>query len=643
MRVAAWIAVVALLSGLGCGAEEGGGSAADGSRSPGPSPVAGARDTEPESGTVPPETANEDTADAESGFADAAQPDSVRPSGDIPPGSGRRAGSGRPARSDPPADPAPDSWARYRRVSGPEAEPRIDRLELVAGPGEGGVWLDQAAYAGSRRVIALSLLSPSTAVLGGGPVDAIRYVTHHEAGSIGWVDARTGEALLPGTGLAPLLPRGAGGDPWPPQLTFLGREFAREEPGDEPARLPHAPGRTVVLDPDVQIGTSRHIRDDGTGLHDTGGRPARDYRYVELTGADYRDMIGAGMNVFRVPVSHLPWVLDEPAFVLTLGGYREYPDLPFRGSYLGAVMYMDEPAARCYVAGDFAAEHDPARAAQGVIQRTRDWLASDEKYGSRHMAAKMSESGCDYGAIVQSGYPVWEAVPSAAWYQLEAGMSGYCWEARLDPARLARESRENLGVDFPADIDACIDFHVAILRGAARHFDRPWGVSQYGQSVAAAADRLFPRAYDAGATYFWLWTSDAGHHFPHARQLEVTKALRRHEAENPRGATARALTAAGARTAIVLPWGYGFDDYFFGAASRFRGGQLWGSRSMRLEDRNAAGTTHREVLAAAMREAVPLLERGEAYDVLFLRDDEPADGYEHVRRISMDARVSEGP
>ena len=47
--------------------------------------------------------------------------------------------------------------------------------------------------------------------------------------------AAHGLLWLPGAGLDPFLPRGQGGEPWPDRLTFLGREFVRDEEGARPA------------------------------------------------------------------------------------------------------------------------------------------------------------------------------------------------------------------------------------------------------------------------------------------------------------------------------------------------------------------------------------------------------------------------
>jgi hypothetical protein len=151
-----------------------------------------------------------------------------------------------------------------------------------------------------------------------------------------------------------------------------------------------------------------------------------------------------------------------------------------------------------------------------------------------------------------------------------------------------------------------------------------------------AADVFFPLAYDAGASYFWLWTSDRDHHVPYARQLELARALRVYAAAHPRADPASITRTA--RTALVLPWGYALDEYSLGGYSD--DAFVWNVPALPLTSKNEAGVPHRAVLRAAMLEAVQLLSRGEPFDILFLRDGEVADGYAEVRRVNLAGQVA---
>jgi hypothetical protein len=153
---------------------------------------------------------------------------------------------------------------------------------------------------------------------------------------------------------------------------------------------------------------------------------------------------------------------------------------------------------------------------------------------------------------------------------------------------------------------------VAVARLATRHFGKPWGFAVFGQMDSTAADALFPLTYDAGATYFWFWTSDDGHHVPWSRQLELARKLQAYAAAHPRGDPAKVSQQATA--AVALPWGYALDDWTLS-----RSAHVWDIPSLPLDAENAKGTAYRDVLAAAMRAVVGLLQRGVSFDVLFSR------------------------
>ena len=139
-----------------------------------------------------------------------------------------------------------------------------------------------------------------------------------------------------------------------------------------------------------------------------------------------------------------------------------------------------------------------------------------------------------------------------------------------------------------------------------------------------------------------LWSSDGDYHVPHDRQLELTRALSRHVRENPRTRTAREISRT-AREALVLPWGYVFDDYSFGSESRRPGGGLWRNPKLDLTSPNGQGVPYGRVLATAMREAISLIEARTEYDVLFLRENETAHGYDRVRRVRSDGSLDISP
>ncbi len=479
--------------------------------------------------------------------------------------------------------------------------------------------------------------------------DFRRYI-FHPAGEdpIEFVDANSGAALLPRFGFCEyLLPRGDaesdGG--FPDSLECWGLPFHRDS-GEWPLVEAPAPEevRRLRLDPEVLVGTARSIRDDGTGMHpidpSDGGSSPRDYRYVPLAPDEYAKMIEAGMNLFRVFSEDLPHVIDESVFFVMHEGLEQHPDLLYRSNYLGAVMYMDEPAARAFAKRMFEEFDDPREAATTLLELTRGRFVGDGGYGSGFLEKKLKGAGWNVphrGTFV-ADFPVWEGIAGAAWYELEAGPGGWCHQARYQPDRFRDTVRSGLGIDFPASTEACVLFHYAQFRGAARHFGARWGVGIYGQMAPEAARVAFPLAYDRGATWFLLWTSDRGHHVPWEQQLEYVRDLREYMERNPRGG--RAVDhLRGARAAISVPWGYALDRFAIGASGRVREGRIWRSERLELDANNRARTPHRTVLAAAMTEAVRLLEGGEEFDILFLKPGERAVGYDRLLRVMIDGSV----
>jgi hypothetical protein len=124
----------------------------------------------------------------------------------------------------------------------------------------------------------------------------------------------------------------------------------------------------------------------------------------------------------------------------------------------------------------------------------------------------LKQKGYDFGnlEIVQDNFPVWETAASGAWYEFKAGLPGYVFEGRYQPKTFSRRIKETFDVDFPDTADACIAFHFAWYRGAARHFKGSWGVAIYGQMDLDVAPLIFPLQYEQGAEYLWFWTSDHG-------------------------------------------------------------------------------------------------------------------------------------
>lgn len=517
----------------------------------------------------------------------------------------------------------------------------IRRLHVRLDGADGGFRIAVTAAAEDRELFAFGVQARTAGILSARPGAALpdmeRYV--FRAAGRPALDYRRpdGRPLLPAFAFDQLLPRVLADGPaiaLADSGSYLGYRLEREteEAAAFPPEAAAADTVTLVLDPDLLVATGVATRDDGTPR--ARGRRG-DYRYVDLGADDYRVMREAGFNLFRVPARDIGFVLEEPVFFTLTENLEKLPGLLYRSNFHGCVLYMDEPAAGALMAGRFATARTPGEAAAEITEITRQrW----QSRGGRLLLPRLLEyAGFGVGncGIVQDNYPVWEAVESAAWYELAAGVPGWCYEARLHPADWSHLVKKSLGVSFPSDVDACLRYHFALMTGAARQFRRPWGVSVYGQMEPSAADRLFPLAYDLGATYFWVWTTDRDHHVPFRRQLELAHALRRHAAESPRRLPPDRITA-GARVAVVLPWGYACDQFSLGVYGPAR---MWGSEFLALGNPNPLGVPYREVLAAAVRRCVQLLDDGQRFDVVFWKGGEATyANYDTVFRIGEDGR-----
>ena len=546
--------------------------------------------------------------------------------------------------------------ARYEFVGGWNAKPSLThvvlgfpRFEMVEG--KEAIWFQLDAFSEDERVYTIALLVPSLDFLYrcGADVDVFRYLLFPAEGNpLEYVSKSTGKAIIPMLNFFKnLMPHAKNvHEPEMPLFlegTYLGHLMHRVKKGRNAKLLPIEEARRLELDADVLIGNSRSYKDDGSGRIYWPGKEAPqgnpDYNYIPLTEDDYRKMIDAGMNIFRVPINHLPWVIEQPVFFIVRKGFEEMPELLYRSNFFGAVMYMDEPAIRAMEFDGLLSEFkSPQKAAELIVELTRGRYTGDGGYGMHNLNKLLRKAGYDFGniEILQPDYPVWETVPSSAWYEFEAGISGWCFEGRYQPKWFSDLVRSELGVSFPDNIDSCIKFHHAFFTGAARRFRAKWGVAIYGQMDLDTAKQTFPVAYEQGANYFWFWTSDHAHHVPFKEQLELTQKFREYIKSHPRKSPAKDLTAS-AKVAIALPWGYLCDHYqmkhYTSVSKDFNVGRMWWSRNMELTDDNGCGVKYKDVLKAAIQEAVKLLKENIRFDFIFLRRGEKAEGYDEVRTI----------
>ncbi len=560
-------------------------------------------------------------------------------------------------------------WARYdfEEESKPELShilisfPKVVKTELPLRH-EGGsslstaslrdedeaIWFQMEAFSGEKRRYAVTMLVEDLEFLKpeGNDVKSRRYILFPEEGKpLEYVSSRTDGALLPNFDFVlPLLPHASNAsDPDFPLFcdgTYLGYPIKRVEKGNNAKLLPVDKAHKLVLETDILVGTGRNFKDaEGRRLYLPGqySYPSGpNYTYTPFTVDDYREMIDeVGMNLFVISPEQLSSVIDRPVFFVLGEGFEKLPDLLYRSNFWGSVQFMDEPAWLAIAHNEVVDSHTPQEAALKFLQIVRDRREADGSYGMHNLTNRLKNAGYDFGGleILQPDYPVWETVTSAAWYEFEAGMPGYVFEGRYRPGQFAELVKEKLDVDFPDDIESCLNFHYAFYRGAARCFKGKWGVAIYGQMASEVIPKAFPIAYEQGAVYFWFWTSDHAHHVPFVEQKEITKKFREYVRLHPRSVPSEELIHR-AEVAIVLPWGYLLDDV------AIRSEKLWGSSHMTLEAQNGCGVTYRDVFQSAMKEAAELLKSEILFDFIFLKEGEKAEEYQEVIRVLENGKVS---
>jgi hypothetical protein len=510
--------------------------------------------------------------------------------------------------------------------------------------------LDPAGVFGpNSRLFGISFLVTSLEFLypGNAKTRVLRYLLYPEAGNaLEFVSKASGEALTPKLGfLEHLLPQAEGHTdqemPFFASGTYLGQSIRKIEVGTDVHIYSTEGVKQLVLDEEILIGTSRPFRDTGVERQHPAGHPWKedddDYEYTQLTDQDYQRMINAGMNIFRVPGDHLEYVLEEPVFFLIRENFENSPELLYRSNFFGSVMYMDEPA--WLIMSNHLAEQmeTPRSAANLLCELSMERFEGRGNYGQRDLQKLLSQSGYVFSGfeLLQPDYPCWETVASSAWYELESGIKGWCFESRLQPNWFANLVKDVLDVAFPNDPECCIQYHLGLFSGAAGRFDARWGVAIYGQTEARAAELLFPMAYQRGASYFWFWTSDRAHHVPFEEQLEHSKSFRKYVSENPKGPTKLPTTA------LSFPWGYLCDQYTLNEYYGHGEPRMWFSKYMGLNTGNSSGVSYGQVLAAGMKQAANLLTSKTPFDILFLKDGETASEYRTVLQVNEDATVDQ--
>lgn len=576
-------------------------------------------------------------------------------------------------------------WARYE-IDGVQGSlpGGLTHLELSFPTAETvenrqAVWFQMDALSQDEVAFSMAMLVPSAEFLSphGAEVEVLRYVLFpREGAGIEYISLETGQPVLPVYSFfRMLLPHVADPEdtasPFSERGSYMGHRLHRVAQGEGAHLLPVERARRLELSTTVLVGLGRPLRDTvGERLYsqsfydaDRRDRPTPRPRYAarDFSQADFDEMIDAGINYFNLlSRAQTAMIIDRPVYFTGLGKFGtqqdnldKWPELLYRSNYRGPSMIVDEPAIRLmqgrahFPFDDFGDHDDPAEAASDLLSFVGllySFHRLDPSASPCYMDALLREQGYDFGGeLLRVGErPTWGFFASTSWYQFEAGAHAFISEVWSRENVFARAMKEKLGVDFPDDPEALLRFEHAYMTGASRHFGRPWGVSVYGHTTPAAAQRMFPMAYDQGATYSWFWNDPSDYaHVPYHEMLEIAHGLKRHVAQHPRQTPPG--TPGGTRAAIALPWGYMFEQWVIHTGDAEWPDALWWSPHMGLQDDNGHGATYGDVLAAAGAVAARLIGDGTDFDFIYLREGEEAEGYDEVFRVLETGQVNAVP
>ena len=158
-------------------------------------------------------------------------------------------------------------------------------------------------------------------------------------------------------------------------------------------------------------------------------------------------------------------------------------------------------------------------------------------------------------------FPTWEARAETAWYQLGASdRVGGVVDEDWTTSTFVQLYNACFDAQIPATIENACKLRIAVLRGAARNFNRRWGVGIYGAGEFMAKRETLRQFYEAGATYFYCWNgwkniSDNAH-LPFSYQRATAETVRQAYRKNP-NRDMRALLRK-AKVAVAIPLGFTF-------------------------------------------------------------------------------------
>ncbi len=416
-------------------------------------------------------------------------------------------------------------------------------------------------------------------------------------------------------------------DGFPQTCNYLGHVLSLREVGDG-SWPTWNDVKTLELDRELWIATSRTFKDAEEGrIEDV----SKNYRYVQWTQENYQQLIDAGMNVFSLTPDIEPWLRAQPVYYRR--GYNghtpfHWPADAYRTNMMGPVLYMDEPSCRMSGNGNFY-KHSTyfTDFIAALVSRVR----AEVRHKAYEVDHQLRSGGISMGSMrfIQTDFVTWDTRHSTTYYQMEGGAPAFVHEGRYQLDEFNEYVAATTGLDREHSAEEMFRYTYAIMRGPARSFGRDWGTAIYGQADPKLNPLAVKVAYDMGARFVWYWTSDHGHHLPWPEQLELSRILREHAAENPRPSIRGPLPERD--VLITIP--YGYLTVLESPGARDTAWDLWWVRELDKHKNNEASKRYKQLMRNLFTEVHTCFEQDLDFDIT-INGATPIKGYLKVIHVT---------